>query len=457
MSGNATALLALRTQEALMRRPTFRYLAALNESQWASRASLLTLQQQRLNELLACALAHSPWHSARLRAHGLAGAIAARRLSREAFCTLPTMTRDDARRHGDLMVWPAVPGGVQAYSTGGSSGEPLRFYFGRARQAADAACRLRARSWWGVAPGAREAYLWGAPIELSRSDRLKRLRDRLVNHQLLNAFDITPARMNGYLAQLRRWRPASLYGYASSIALFAAHLQAQDEDVPLPSLKVVCTTGEPLTDPQRALIERVFAVPAATEYGCRDGGLIAHEAPGGGVLVNSEFILLELLDADGLPVAPGALGEVVVTNLASFAQPFIRYRTGDFARAASGTPAGGQGLEVLAEITGRDTDFVVAADGRVMHALAIIYELRAVPGVAKFRCEQFSREVFEVRIVTGPGWQAASVDRIRHALAARLGAAVEIRIIQTPHIPAMASGKERQVISHLPLSGTWPK
>ena len=125
MSGNATALLALRTQEALMRRPTFRYLAALNESQWASRASLLTLQQQRLNELLACALAHSPWHSARLRAHGLAGAIAARRLSREAFCTLPTMTRDDARRHGDLMVWPAVPGGVQAYSTGGSSGEPL--------------------------------------------------------------------------------------------------------------------------------------------------------------------------------------------------------------------------------------------------------------------------------------------------------------------------------------------
>jgi phenylacetate-CoA ligase len=157
---------------------------------------------------------------------------------------------------------------------------------------------------------------------------------------LLNAFDITPARMNGYLAQLRRWRPASLYGYASSIALFAAHLEAQDEDVPLPSLKVVCTTGEPLTDPQRALIERVFAVPAATEYGCRDGGLIAHEAPGGGVLVNSEFILLELLDGDGLPVAPGALGEVVVTNLASFAQPFIRYRTGVFARAASGTPAG---------------------------------------------------------------------------------------------------------------------
>ena len=65
MSGNATALLALRAQEALMRRPTFRYLAALNESQWASRASLLTLQQQRLNELLACAPPGTAGHTIR--------------------------------------------------------------------------------------------------------------------------------------------------------------------------------------------------------------------------------------------------------------------------------------------------------------------------------------------------------------------------------------------------------
>ncbi len=34
--------------------------------------------------------------------------------------------------------------------TGGSSGTPLIFYFGRKRQASDAAGRMRARRWWGV-------------------------------------------------------------------------------------------------------------------------------------------------------------------------------------------------------------------------------------------------------------------------------------------------------------------
>ena len=449
MSGAGRAKLVLRAQEALLGRPTFACLAALNASQWLPRDAVLEIQRQALNRLLASALAHCPWHGARLRAAGLARDIVTGRVGREDLRALPPMTRHDARQHGALMRWSAVPGGAQAYSTGGSSGEPLIFHFGRARQAADAACRLRARSWWGVEPGAREAYLWGAPRELSGADWVKRWRDRLVNHRLFNAFELTPARMDEYLLTLRRWRPASLYGYASSLALFADHLQARGLTQPLPGLKVICTTGEPLLPDQRASIEAAFGVPVANEYGCRDGGLLAHEAPGGALLVMSEHILLELLDADGDPVAPGATGEVVVTNLASVAQPFIRYRTGDFARAAAAPDAAGRGLEVLDEVSGRSTDFVRTADGRVMHALALIYELRAVPGIRKFRCEQFSLDRFRVQLVTGAGWQVASREQIRQQLAARLGATTRIEIDEVPAIPPLPSGKERQVISHL--------
>ena len=139
MSGAGRAKLVLRAQEALLGRPTFACLEALNASQWLPRDAVLEIQRQALNRLLASALAHCPWHGARLRAAGLARDIVTGRVGREDLRALPPMTRHDARQHGALMRWSAVPGGAQAYSTGGSSGEPLIFHFGRARQAADAA------------------------------------------------------------------------------------------------------------------------------------------------------------------------------------------------------------------------------------------------------------------------------------------------------------------------------
>src|SRR5690606_13397086 len=89
---------------------------------------------------------------------------------------LPLLTREDIRASLEDMTWHGCPGGARPYTTGGSSGEPLKFYFDRARQAADWATRLRARSWWGVRPGDVEILLWGAPVELNAQDHLKTVR-----------------------------------------------------------------------------------------------------------------------------------------------------------------------------------------------------------------------------------------------------------------------------------------
>jgi phenylacetate-CoA ligase len=71
--------------------------------------------------------------------------------------------------------------------------------------------------------GAREVYLWGAPVELSKTDRTKQLRDRAFNQLLLNAFEMSPARMDNYLDEIERFQPECIYGYASSVALLASH------------------------------------------------------------------------------------------------------------------------------------------------------------------------------------------------------------------------------------------
>lgn len=440
-----------RAQEAAVRRPTFAVLRELERSQWLGADDLAELQRQRLNRLLASALAHSPWQGARIRAAGLGPAVEAGAVTLADLRRLPTMDKRDARENIERLVWRGAPGGVFKYTTGGSSGEPLIFYFGRARQAADAAGRLRARRWWGVEPGAREVYLWGAPVELSKTDRIKTLRDRLVNQLLLNAFEMSPARMDEYLAAIARWNPQAIYGYASSLALLAAHAEARGRRLRLPALRVVATTGEPLFPHQREGIERVFGVPAAVEYGARDAGLLALESPDGVLLQMSETHLVEVLDAAGNPAAQGMEGEAVITSLVSEAQPFLRYRTGDVVRAGSRADPGGRGLAVLDAVVGRQTDFIVAADGRIMHALALIYVLRAVPGIGQFKLIQHAIDRLEVQIVPDARWSGAAGQAVEAGLRARLGPALRVELRMQDAIAPEASGKHRYVVSHVPV------
>ncbi len=437
-----------RAQEATMRRPTFAMLDELERTQWLSSEKMAEYQTRRLNALLRTALAHSPWHADRLRVAGLAETVRDGAVTLADLPRLPTMNKRDARDNVEQLVWRGAPGGVFKYTTGGSSGEPLIFYFGRARQAADAAGRLRARRWWGVHPGEREVYLWGAPLELNKTDRIKTLRDRLVNQLLLNAFEMSPARMDDYLAAIQAWNPKAVYGYASSLALLAAHAESRGIRPRLPALRVVSTTGEPLFPHQRDLLERMFGVPVSVEYGARDAGLMALQSPDGSLLQMSETHLIEVLDDAGNPVEEG---EAVITSLVSEAQPFIRYRTGDVVRRSGKTDPGGRGLDVLDAVVGRQTDFIVAADGRIMHALAVIYVLRAIPGVGQFKLIQHTFDRMEVQVVPDARWNDGAREAVIKGLRARLGPTLNIDLKLQDAITPEASGKHRYVVSHVPL------
>lgn len=439
-----------RLQEHLLHRPTFSYLRELERSQWLSRQEIEQLQLQKLQQLLGVAAQHCPWHAARIQAAGL---DLSRTLALADFQKMPTMDKADAAANRDQLAWREAPGGTFRYNTGGSSGKPLIFYYGRQRQASDAAGRMRARRWWGVEPGEREVYLWGAPVELNKTDRIKTLRDRLVNQMVLNAFDMSPVQMDAYAQAIQSWQPRCIYGYASSVALLAAHAKERNVRFKLPELRVVCTTGEPLFPHQRSLIQEVFGVPVANEFGSRDIGFTAHETPHGQMLMISESILLEVLDAQGQPVKPGEEGEAVMSGLCSEAQPFIRYRTGDMVRLSKESCRDGRGLHVISEVAGRSTDFLVKSDGTIMHALAGIYVLRAVEGVAEFKLIQHELRDLEVLVVRNMNWREEALRKIEMGLKERMGEDVNIRIQLVDDIAPEASGKHRYVVSHVRLAG----
>ncbi|MCA9862469.1 MAG: phenylacetate--CoA ligase family protein, partial [Thermomicrobiales bacterium] len=205
----------------------------------------------------------------------------------------------------------------------------------------------------------------------------------------------------------------------------------------------------PVNDDQRAAIERVFGCKVANGYGGRDAGFIAHECPAGGMHLTAEDIVVELVDPQGRPVPAGQAGEIVVTHLATRDFPFIRYRTGDVAVMDDRRCACGRGLPMLKEIQGRTTDFVVAADGTVMHGLALIYILRDLPGVRAFRIEQESLLRTRILVVTDGALREETALHIVTSAQARLGRGVEVIVERVDCIAPERSGKFRYVVSHV--------
>lgn len=344
-------------------------------------------------------------------------------------------------------------GPLTRYNTGGSSGEPLVFYIGRARKSHDVAAKWRATRWWGVDIGDPELVVWGSPIELGAQDRVRRVRDALMRSRLLPAFDMSTHNLDRYVATIQRTRPKMLFGYPSSLSLIAQHALQHRQRMDDLGIRVAFVTSERLYDSQRALISQVFACPVANGYGARDAGFIAHQCPSGSLHISAEDIIVETVRPDGSSTGPGEAGEIVVTHMATAEFPFVRYRTGDVGVLDSTPCACGRHLPVLSEVQGRSTDFVVAQNGTVLHGLALIYALREVPGVERFQIQQMSLDLTVAKVVATPEFDHASEQRVVRDFKARLGQGVDVRVERVDAIATESSGKYRYVSSRVPAFG----
>jgi phenylacetate-CoA ligase len=132
-------------------------------------------------------------------------------------------------------------------------------------------------------------------------------------------------------------------GYVGTPSFLRIILEKADElGVALPSLKKVLVSGEAFLPAVREMLAR-RGIAGYQAYAGADAGAIAYETDAHEGLVVDEGILVEIVrPGTGDPVAPGEVGEVVVTPLANASYPLIRFGTGDLSAFMPGTSSCGR-------------------------------------------------------------------------------------------------------------------
>jgi phenylacetate-coenzyme A ligase PaaK-like adenylate-forming protein len=204
--------------------------------------------------------------------------------------------------------------------------------------------------------------------------------------------------------------PTILSGYPSAPDLLAeaqlaGHLHLR--------LVLVESAGESITEAARFRIEAAFGVPVHVAYGASEFLSLGVSCPQGWIHVNSDWAILEPVDRNFRPTLCGeASYTVLLTNLANWIQPIIRYDLGDSVIVRPDPCPCGSPLQAI-RIAGRCDDILhlVATDGHSVAVLplAIGSVMEEVPGVHHGQLLQTGPSTLRLRLVPAEG---ADVERL---------------------------------------------
>jgi phenylacetate-CoA ligase len=419
-------------------------LLQMERSQWLPAGQLLEHQLRQLQVLLTHAHATVPWYRDRW-----AGAFdPARPLTPERFSSLPPLTRRELQENFEALKSgnvPAAHGAVGETRSSGSTGVPVRVLKTQLAALLWNAFTLRDHRWHrrdfrgklaAIRHGIKEGEFdnWGPAT----------------SGLVATGPSVVMGIRGGIDAQLRwleQQQPEYLMTYPSILRELAR--ASAGGAVRLAKLREVRTFGELLAPDIRELCRAAWNVPVTDVYSADEVGYIALQCPAHEHYhVQSEGVLVEVLDESGKPCGPGEIGRVVVTSLHNFALPLIRYELGDYAEA--GTPCScGRGLPVLRRIMGRVRNMLVTATGERYWPPLGSRRFFEIAPIVQHQLVQKEPGLIEARLVTAGTLSSDQEERLRKLILSGLPAGIRLIFAYCETIPRSSGGKFEDFISEV--------
>jgi phenylacetate-coenzyme A ligase PaaK-like adenylate-forming protein len=338
----------------------------------ASVESLAAQRAQRLAALLAAAAERSPRYRrvlagrdpAALRLEDLPVAHKAGLMGDfGGWVGDPELALDDLRRFvaDPANIARAYRGRYTVWESSGSTGEPAIFVQdARAMAVYDALEALRRpvlrpldRLFDPLGLAERIAFVGATDGHFASTvsvERLRRLQPGL-SQRLRGISFLQP--IGDLCAELDAFAPTVVATYPSAAVLLA---QAHRAGLLTAAPREIWTGGEALSPTRRAFVRNAFACPVANSYGASEFLSLAFECRLGVLHLNSDWAILEPVDAHGRAVPCGQAGATtLLTNLANHLQPLIRYDLGDQVTLLGAACRCGSHLQAI-EVKGRDDD-----------------------------------------------------------------------------------------------------
>lgn len=350
------------------------------------------------------------------------------------FAALPILTKDDIKAHlPELLARGHDPATTPLGHTGGSTGQPLAFFYDEEKHERMRAGMMRSYMLSGWRPGWKILNFWGARQDTVKGGVFSSAAwdDFIAAEKTLPAHEIDAARLDGWTRFIQRYRPVLLQGYASILAVLARFVLDGKYAMP-DSLIGVYSTAEMLSDEMRATIEQAFRCKVFNQYGSREIPNIACECRQGSLHVFSDLVWLEAID-----------GQLVVTSLTNRLMPLIRYANGDCGELLEGDCPCGLPFPRMAMNLCRSNDFILAPGGRRLHPSFFNLLMYGLTEVAHYQFVQQAPHEVILRLQATARLPEAKAQELQAALAQQ-GLALTIEYV--PEIERTISGKHRFVI-----------
>lgn len=251
------------------------------------------------------------------------------------------------------------------------------------------------------------------------------------------------------VAALQAIAPAGLTVYPSALTVLAdeqtaGRLQLRPVFIEL--------GGESMEPAARARAARVFGCPVHDAYSCSEALSMAGSCAHGHLHVNSDWMILEPVDADHRPTPPGTTSHtVLLTNLANRVAPIIRYDLGDAVRALPGPCPCGNILPAI-NVLGRGSEvlrFVVDGHAVQVPSSVLGVLVAQLPGARRVQLVQRGPDTLAIRLDPVPG---ANVERVQTDVINALRTGLvdcglgSLKLEHTDERPVLGAGKCKPIV-----------
>ena len=411
------------------------------------RDRVVTIQDRRLREIVRHAYETVPFYRRLFDREGLSPREVR---GVEDLTSIPIIAKEDLRAVSlaERMERGTNPDSLLMLRTSGSTGRPFEIRRTLTEARLLYLHHIRSRRQYGLRLRDRDVRVADAPVEGRRAPTMWRSQKRLgiYRRQFVSCFQSPDAMAR----EIERYRPDSVSGYAVPLARVAPLLEGGGYPGIRP--RYVAAGGEPLLPHARRRIARGFRAPVFDVYGTMEFGLVAWECPQGGPFHTCDDGVIVEVVRDGVPVAAGERGEVVVTGLLLKTVPFIRYRVRDIATRGAETCACGQPFSTLSEIQGRALHYLAVPGIGWMHPFELTGPLieHETDWIDQFQLVQESESRLQLRISPLHAPTREAIQRIEKLALDKLGSGIHFETELVDELPPDPSGKFRPFVSLLP-------